>query len=75
MPTDRPYKTFVQKNGPRKDQKYTIKRGKSGLLVKVYESGDTALVNRSGQDTSKLGVYDLAQKRRRNPNAPRNPYV
>jgi hypothetical protein len=72
---DNLYETFVQKSGLRKGQSYKLKRGKSGLLVRVYDSGDTAIAPRSKQPTAKLGVYDLEQKRRRNPNAPRNPYV
>jgi hypothetical protein len=36
---------FTQKSGPRKNQRYTIKRGASGLPIRVYASGDTALAS------------------------------
>jgi hypothetical protein len=36
------YQTFVQKNGSRKGQSFKLKRGKSGLLERVYANGDTA---------------------------------
>lgn len=42
MATDRLYETFIQKNGPRKGQKFTLKRGNSGVLQRVYANGDTA---------------------------------
>lgn len=42
MATERLYETFIQKNGPRKGQKFTLKRGNSGLLERVYANGDTA---------------------------------
>lgn len=35
-------KTFTQTSGSRADQKYVIRRGKSGHAIKVYETGDTA---------------------------------
>lgn len=79
------YQWFVQKNGPRAGQKYRIKRGASGLNVEIYQSGDTALQSKSRQPTSAttrpaargLGsglsesLWDLARKRRYNPNTPR----
>lgn len=68
------YQKFVQKSGPRKNQSYRIKTGKSGLKIRVYDSGDTATVGRAKQPTAKLGVYDELTKRRKNPNAS-NPYA
>jgi len=72
---DNLYQKFIQKSGPRQGQNYKIKRGKSGLLVKVYDNGDTALVNRNKQSTAKLGVYDEVQRRRKNPRLGSNPYA
>lgn len=72
---DKLYEKFIQKAGPRKGQSFKLKKGKSGLLVRVYDSGDTAIASRAKQPTAKLGVYDEVQRRRKNPRGPRNPYA
>ena len=64
---------FTQTSGPRAGQKYRIKRGASGLNIKVYESGDTALQNKTRQPASTRGgfgggAYAREQRRRYNPN-------
>jgi hypothetical protein len=49
--------TFTQKSGPRKGQRYTVKTGKSGLSVRKYLSGDTAIA------ATDSGVDVAAQRR------------
>ena len=67
------YQKFVQKNGQRKGQKYVIKTGASGLKVRVYESGDTAVLPTSRQSPKNETLSKLVQRSRRNPSVT-NPY-
>lgn len=52
-------KAFYQKTGPRAGQKFKLKRSPSGLLMRVYASGDTALTASARQQLAGPGQAPL----------------
>lgn len=56
-------KTFVQKKGPRKGQTFSVVTGKSGLSVRKYASGDTAIAQTDSGVSIPNQKRDVAARR------------